>query len=114
VKLDAQAIPSRAPGHGRHGLTDGPAAPTRRDQIRSVTKGTPGSEADLLADKSERMALGVEPLDLFSELGRQLLARTQPDSAITQVPGNGVPVGAELASQLVCREAAVVELDHLL
>lgn len=72
-----------------------------------------GANAELLADDSQRVAADVELSGLIDELWRQLLAGAQGGSSPSQVPDDGVPVRAELASQLVGRRAEAIELQHL-
>jgi hypothetical protein len=72
-----------------------------------------GGQADLLANSSEGVTIRIKPLGLLSQLRGQLLAGAQLDTALTQVPGDGMAVGAELASELVCGLAEAIELQRL-
>lgn len=60
-----------------------------------------GSETDLHPDGGKGVTVRIKLLGLFGQLGGQLLARAQADATTAQMAGDGVAVGAELASQLV-------------
>ena len=72
-----------------------------------------GVDAELLADRGEGVALGVELLCLFGELRGQLLTRTQLDTATAQIPGDRMAIGSELAGQRVRGFTGAIELQRL-
>ena len=57
--------------------------------------------------------MGVELRGSVGELGRHLVLRTQSNTVVSQVPGNGVAIRPKLTSKLIRGLAEAVQLDQL-